>query len=204
MAINKKLIHFQTLDNFNAQLSAGNILSTSIVFIKDAKKIWTHNEFYDCGQVDLSEYLTSDEIAELYATIDSVSLRNVAYEDFSGDVDQVSYRDTEQLDGESITFSNDSEVGPMISGTHYIAINEITNITIVDFGELRGVFDEYHLVFKSSNNGATITLPPTIYWANGAIADIEPSTFYEVSIMASNMGDDVVFRAVVVPFKQVQ
>lgn len=49
MAINKKLIHFQTMANFEAQLSAGNILDTSIVFIKDAKKIWTHGEFYDCG-----------------------------------------------------------------------------------------------------------------------------------------------------------
>lgn len=48
MAINKKLIHFQTLANFNAQLSAGNILDTSICFIKDAKKIWTHGEFYNC------------------------------------------------------------------------------------------------------------------------------------------------------------
>lgn len=52
MAINKKLIHFQTMANFEAQLSAGNILDTSIVFIKDAKKIWTHGEFYDCSGVD--------------------------------------------------------------------------------------------------------------------------------------------------------
>lgn len=49
MAINKKLIHFQTMANFEAQLSAGNILDTSIVFIKDAKKIWTHGEFYNCA-----------------------------------------------------------------------------------------------------------------------------------------------------------
>ena len=49
MAINKKLIHFQTMANFEAQLSAGNILDTSIVFIKDAKKIWTHGQFYDCA-----------------------------------------------------------------------------------------------------------------------------------------------------------
>ena len=48
MAINKKLIHFQTLANFEAQLSAGNILDTSICFIKDANKIWTHGQFYDC------------------------------------------------------------------------------------------------------------------------------------------------------------
>ena len=48
MATNKKLIHFQTLANFEAQLSAGNILDTSICFIKDANKIWTHGQFYDC------------------------------------------------------------------------------------------------------------------------------------------------------------
>lgn len=52
MAINKKLIHFQTMSNFEAQLYAGNILDTSIVFIKDAKKIWTHGMFYDCSGVD--------------------------------------------------------------------------------------------------------------------------------------------------------
>lgn len=73
MAINKKLIHFQTLANFEAQLSAGNILDTSICFIKDAKKIWTHGEFYDCSEggssVDLSDYYTKAEIENKgYAT----------------------------------------------------------------------------------------------------------------------------------------
>lgn len=61
MAINKKLIHFQTMANFEAQLSAGNILDTSIVFIKDAKKIWTHGEFYDCSDVDTSHLLKREE-----------------------------------------------------------------------------------------------------------------------------------------------
>lgn len=62
MAINKKLIHFQTMANFEAQLSAGNILDTSIVFIKDAKNIWTHGQFYDCSPTDLSEYATVTEL----------------------------------------------------------------------------------------------------------------------------------------------
>ena len=88
MAINKKLIHFGTFSNFNSQkLSANkdntaytigiegsvvsgepNILFESIVFIKDVKKIWTHAEIYDCNSPDLSGYLTSEEIAEVYAT----------------------------------------------------------------------------------------------------------------------------------------
>ncbi|MBO5217541.1 MAG: hypothetical protein J6B41_07350 [Alistipes sp.] len=47
--INKKLIHFRSLSDFEARLAAGDILSTSIVWIKDAKKIWTHGEYYDCN-----------------------------------------------------------------------------------------------------------------------------------------------------------
>ena len=46
MAINKKLIHFQRLASFKEQLAANNILDTSIVFIKDAQKIWTHGQYY--------------------------------------------------------------------------------------------------------------------------------------------------------------
>ena len=46
MAINKKLIHFRHKADFDAQLAAGNILDTSIVWIKDAKLIYTHGEFY--------------------------------------------------------------------------------------------------------------------------------------------------------------
>lgn len=49
MAINKKLIHFQTKTAFTAELNAGNILDTSIVFIKDTKEIWTHGQFYSCS-----------------------------------------------------------------------------------------------------------------------------------------------------------
>ena len=71
MAINKKLIHFQTLANFEAQLSAGNILDTSICFIKDAKKIWTHGEFYNC---DSSSQTIFPHVPITYSNL--VTLRN--------------------------------------------------------------------------------------------------------------------------------
>lgn len=50
MAIDKKLIHFGKLADFETQLKAGNILDRSIVFIQDAKKIWTHGTYYDCSE----------------------------------------------------------------------------------------------------------------------------------------------------------
>ena len=51
--IDKKLIHFNRLADFEARLAAGDIRDYSIVCIKDAKLIWTHGEYYG----DLSECL---------------------------------------------------------------------------------------------------------------------------------------------------
>ena len=51
MAINKKLVHFKTFAKFNEELFAGNILDTSICWIKDTKQIWTHGQFYDCSSL---------------------------------------------------------------------------------------------------------------------------------------------------------
>lgn len=47
MAIQKKLLHFNDKSNFEIQLERGNILDTSIVFIKNTKQIWTHGQYYD-------------------------------------------------------------------------------------------------------------------------------------------------------------
>lgn len=52
---NRKFIHFNYLKNFEEQLEAGSILDTQIVFIKDARRIWTHGTFYT-----LDERITQD------------------------------------------------------------------------------------------------------------------------------------------------
>ena len=59
MAITNKLITFNKLTSFETQLAQGNILDTSIVFIKDAKKIWTKGTYFDCsggGSIDVSNF----------------------------------------------------------------------------------------------------------------------------------------------------
>lgn len=45
--IDKKLIHFEKLSEFEARLTAGDIQDRSIVWIKDAKLIWTHGTYYE-------------------------------------------------------------------------------------------------------------------------------------------------------------
>lgn len=47
MAINKKLIHFNTKQTFSEKYQNNEILDTSIVFIKDANEIHTHNTSYN-------------------------------------------------------------------------------------------------------------------------------------------------------------
>ena len=46
MAIDKKLIHFQSKNKFEEKNNAGEILDSSIVFVKDSNEIYTHGEEY--------------------------------------------------------------------------------------------------------------------------------------------------------------
>lgn len=65
MAITNKLITFNKLTSFETQLAQGNILDTSIVFIKDAKKIWTKGTYFDCsggGSNNIAVYETTDDV----------------------------------------------------------------------------------------------------------------------------------------------
>lgn len=76
MAINKKLIHFETLESFQSQNGIGTSSLTqtegndglvgqipyrAIVFIKDKQLIWTHGKYYNCSTAtpDVSESLNS-------------------------------------------------------------------------------------------------------------------------------------------------
>lgn len=88
MAINKKLIHFQNKTAFTTELNAGNILDTSIVFIKDTKEIWTHGQLYSCS-------LTEEEVISIIENSDPISNLTNA---LNNKVDKV--------DGKSLT-SND-------------------------------------------------------------------------------------------------
>lgn len=89
MAINKKLIHFNTFENFNSKKLSANtentqytigingsiqtgspdILYQSIVYIKDTKQQWTHGQLYSGSNINLSEYATKEELNDKQDTI---------------------------------------------------------------------------------------------------------------------------------------
>lgn len=81
MAINKKLIHFNHKEKFNSELANGNILPTSIVFIKDSKEIWTHGQYYHCPYN--KEYL-DNSFEDLESLISELESNKVSKEEGKG------------------------------------------------------------------------------------------------------------------------
>ena len=96
--IDKKLIHFKKWNTFissegvngnytTPSTSAtstspalyGQIKETSIVFIQDVQKIWTHGKLYDCSTPDLSTYLTAEDLAPFVKYNDYLMPNNVFY-----------------------------------------------------------------------------------------------------------------------------
>ena len=71
--INNKLIHFKSKSDFNSRYKEttdggntyGDFLGTSIVFIQDAKQIWTHGQFYDANEATLASLGITATAAEL-------------------------------------------------------------------------------------------------------------------------------------------
>lgn len=77
--IDKKLIHFEKLSDFQARLEAGDIQSRSIVWIKDAKLIWTHGTYYDNSNPEavlyVAQTLTEDQRKQACGNIGAVWTR---------------------------------------------------------------------------------------------------------------------------------
>lgn len=98
MAINKKLIHFNTFENFNSKKLSANVENTqytlgidgeiqsgspdilyqSIVYIKDTKQQWTHGQLYE-GKTAVNATTTTDG---LMSSDDKVILDSVGNANF--------------------------------------------------------------------------------------------------------------------------
>lgn len=75
MPINKKLIHFNKKEKFLEELNAGNILDTSIVFIKDTQEIYTHKQYY-ASLADLKAAIDNKIVALTQAQYDILTTKD--------------------------------------------------------------------------------------------------------------------------------
>lgn len=179
MAINKKLIHFKTKAAFDEQLAAGNILDTSIIWIQDAKLIYTHGTFYaDQNNVVNSINGSKGDVQLLIPTKVS-QLDNDNDYITTSDVNQALNEKSNKFLTQTVT-SSSFVMNPNI---RYIA-NGLTSLqptfaTPTD----STIINEYILQFTASSSGTTLTLPSSIKWMNGEQIIIEAGKTYEISVI---------------------
>lgn len=147
----------------------------AIVFIEDTKEIWNHGQYFAGEGVNINDF------NNLQTSVSQIQ------------ADKQNKWTNTALTGSTVTLSSMSE------NTFYYNNTAITALTISSFAsssEPRGL---YKIAIKTSSSGTTISLPSTVYWANGAIPEIVADTYYELSIERS-CG---VYKAILVPFNQV-
>ena len=175
MAINKKLIHFQTKTNFLNKLEAGEILDTSIVFIRDAKQIWTHGELYSCpyteeeinqlfigSNIKLAGYAETYSPVEILAT-DTVNQAFGKIEDYLTDIDQLNA---------VLVDTGDAAFDPIIND--YISSTQLAN-------ELQNYVTDQELATKSDKifivnhgtNDTIFTLTPNVFHIWGEVESLD-------------------------------
>lgn len=228
MAINKKLLHFKTFANFNSQKLSANEENTSytigvdgavtsgapvvryesICWIKDTKQMWTHGQLYDCSggssDVDFSEYLTAEEIAEIYATIESLDGKQDPL---------VSGTNIKTINNQSLLGSGNLTISPLTSIFYVsetsaatpIPMNIATVVTMVSTTSKTFTLatnsavtnpaqltteQKWSLIFgisASLSSAPSITFNTgaigTLYWANGTEPTFEVGKYYEVSFL---------------------
>lgn len=93
---------------------------------------------------------------------------------------------------------------PMQPNTIYVATEAITEGVAIRAIEPPTSFAaEYVLHLYLVDSGPSpFTLPDTVIWANGVTpSDIETGIHYELSIVASKVGNEYIYKAVLTPFK---
>lgn len=135
MAIEKKLICFARLEEFERQLAAGNIKDYSIVLIQDAKKIYNRGTYYDCSGITQEQ---GDERYVRKITEDGMTVSGIDQirNPFSG----MTYAFSESGNGNEDGIILTSDITKTINGQSLLGVGDITieggsadNVYITDF-----------------------------------------------------------------------
>ena len=98
-----------------------------------------------------------------------------------------------------ILFDSNNPINP---GVIYSNYNEISQLNITSFAhDERQDYAEYIIHFNAGNE-CVLILPDFIYWSNGVIPLIEKS-YYELNISATKQNNEWVYKAILIPFKQI-
>lgn len=197
MAIQKRFIHFKKFSDFNSKKLSANeantqytvgiggviqdgepdVLYQSYCWIKDTQQQWTHGQLYDGSTVDLSQYLTAEDLNNKQDTL-------------------VSGTNIKTINGTSVLGSGDIEIDSSIpvvevSGTSVaLTANQFTILTTGQTSTLTvtlnavedsSIYNEYMMQFSTGTPVPTVSFPSSIVWVETPV--IEASRTYQVSIV---------------------
>ena len=214
MAINKKLIHFETLTKFqsadginttsatqsaDANQLVGNIPYHSIVFIKDVCKFWTHGKYYDCNntwrgiQNNLTSTSTTDSLSAYQGKILNEKFAN--YLPLSGGTL------TGALSVPSLTVTGASTFSQAINGSilgNAATASRLQNARTITIGSQSNSFDgsaniSYSLASMGAFASSSFTqanIKSTLGISDWALASSKPSyNFSEIGVGTAVIGD---------------
>ena len=95
--------------------------------------------------------------------------------------------------------NSENEIITPESFVRYVYLNPLESLIFMTENMWYDYYNEYCVVFVSGEN-MSLTLPSYYSWANGAIPEIEPNTYYEIHAVHTAQG---IHAAVLTPFKQV-
>lgn len=116
MSINKQFVHFNLREDFDKELAAGNILDTSIVFIKDTQELYTHGQLYQGSKPDWNSEETNPGFIQNKPLVDYTTPE--IYMDVS----------VQKHKGESVSCNGNISTFPVDGHTYRITINGKTEI----------------------------------------------------------------------------
>lgn len=114
-------------------------------------------------------------------------------------------------DGKKIRTYDDTSItlgeSPVFDDTIYVYSEPITNIMLGGMGgnfafETSRDYGEALILFTTGSD-ATFWCTEVMLWPNGTFPTPEPNTAYELSITATKVGGDYIYKAVLTPFKPV-
>ena len=106
---------------------------------------------------------------------------------------------TPDINNGKIVFNQDN---PIQAGVVYNNFNEITSLTISSFSQDEQQDYAEYIIHFNAGNECNLILPSYIYWSNGVIPLIEKS-YYELNISATKQNNEWIYKAILVPFKQI-
>lgn len=108
--------------------------------------------------------------------------------------------DLTTLGTEIVEVTDPTAITMLPNTIHVMSSSAVSSITIDGFTEPTELTAEYTLHFFTGSSVDSFTLPEEVAWANGTAPTIEASTAYELSVVATKINDNIVYKAVLTPF----